>query len=78
MFQLLEPWKPRFAECNRKRSQGRNDLQKDKAKGTKLIKEGWVDAKLSKNDLRYYRNKFKKYLTNEDQIKRASYLALNN
>ena len=45
---------------------------------SKLIKEGWVDAKLSKNDLRYYRNKFKKYLTNEDQIKRASYLAWNN
>ena len=45
---------------------------------SKLIKEGWVDAKLSKNDLRYYRNKFKKYLTNEDQVKRASYLAWNN
>ena len=44
----------------------------------KLIKEGWEDARLSKNDLRYYRNKFKKYLTNDDQIKRASYLAWNN
>jgi soluble lytic murein transglycosylase len=33
---------------------------------------------LSKNDLKYFRKKFKKYLTNEDYIKRADYLAWEN
>ncbi len=53
-------------------------LTGDKAKGTKLIKEGWVTADLSKSELRFYRKKFKKYLNANDYIKRADYLAWNN
>ena len=41
----------------------------------KLIKEGWETAEISKNNLGYYRTKFKKYLTSEDHLKRADYLA---
>ena len=40
-----------------------------------LIKEGWVTAEISKNNLGYYRAKFKKFLTSEDHLKRADYLA---
>ncbi len=47
-------------------------------KGTELIKVGWVTAKLSKSDLKFYRKKFKKYLNAKDYIKRADYLAWNN
>ncbi len=47
-------------------------------KGLALIKEGWVTAELNKSELRFYRKKFKKYLTAEDYIKRADYLAWNN
>ena len=49
----------------------------DKNKGTRLIKEGWVTADLSKNELKYFRKKFKKYLNADDYIKRADYLAWN-
>ena len=49
----------------------------DKNKGTKLIKEGWITADLSKNELKYFRKKFKKYLNADDYIKRADYLAWN-
>ena len=52
-------------------------LTGDKAKGTKLIKEGWITAKLSKNDLKFFRKKFKKFLDANDYIKRADYLAWN-
>ena len=52
-------------------------LTGDKAKGTKLIKEGWITAKLSKNELKFFRKKFKKFLDAEDYIKRADYLAWN-
>ena len=41
----------------------------------KLIKEGWATAEISKNNLGYYRAKFKKFLTSEDHLKRADYLA---
>ena len=41
----------------------------------KLVKEGWETAEISKNDLGYYRAKFKKFLTSEDHLKRADYLA---
>ena len=41
----------------------------------KLIKEGWVTADINKNNLSYYRGKFKKFLTSEDHLKRADYLA---
>ncbi|MDB3888763.1 lytic transglycosylase domain-containing protein [Candidatus Pelagibacter sp.] len=47
-------------------------------KGTKLIKEGWITAELSKSDLKYFRKKFKKFLDVNDYIKRADYLAWND
>ena len=50
-------------------------MEGDIEKGSKLIKEGWVRAKLSKNDLRYLRKKYKKIITVEDNIKRADWLA---
>ena len=40
-----------------------------------LIREGWETATISKNDLGYYRAKFKKFIDSEDHIKRADYLA---
>ena len=53
-------------------------LNGNKEKGIEYIKEGWISAELSKNDLRFFRKKFKKYLNAEDYIKRADYLAWNN
>jgi len=50
-------------------------LQGNTEKGSKLIKEGWIQAKLSKNDLRYLRKKYKKIITVEDNIKRADWHA---
>ena len=41
----------------------------------RLIKDGWTTAEIKKNDLGYYRAKFKKFLTSEDHLKRADYLA---
>ncbi len=49
-----------------------------KDKGIDLIKKGFVRADLSKNDLKYFRKKFKKYLNNKDYIDRADYLAWEN
>ncbi len=49
----------------------------DKSRGTNLIKEGWITAKLSKNDLKFFRKKFKRSLNADDYIKRADYLAWN-
>ena len=46
--------------------------------GTKLIKSGWVEADLSKRDVRYYRKKYKKILKPQDHIQRADYLAWDN
>ncbi len=43
--------------------------------GSRLIKEGWIKAKLSKNDLRYLRKKYKKIITVSDNIKRADWHA---
>ena len=53
-------------------------LNGEKLKGTKLIKKGWITADLSKNELKFFRKKFKKYLNADDYIKRADYLAWNN
>jgi soluble lytic murein transglycosylase len=53
-------------------------LNGEKTKGAKLIKEGWITADLSKNELKYFRKKFKKHLNADDYIKRANYLAWNN
>jgi len=44
-------------------------------KGSKLIKEGWIKAKLTKSDLRYIRKKYKKIITVSDNIKRADWHA---
>ena len=41
----------------------------------KLIKEGWVTAQIRKNDLGYYRAKFKKFINSDDHVRRADYLA---
>ena len=53
-------------------------LTGNKEKGIKLIKEGWINAELTKSELKFFHKKFKKYLTAEDYIKRADYLAWNN
>ena len=53
-------------------------LNGEKEIGIKLIKEGWITAKLSRQDLKFFRKKFKKYLTSEDYIKRADWLAWEN
>ena len=45
----------------------------DKVK--ELVKDGWITADIRKNDLGYYRAKFKKFLNSDDHIKRADYLA---
>ena len=50
-------------------------LQGNIEKGSKLIKEGWIKAKLSKSDLKYLRKKYKKIITIEDNIKRADWHA---
>jgi len=49
----------------------------EKNTGIKLVKEGWISADLSKNELKYFRKKYKKYLNANDYIKRADYLAWN-
>ena len=40
-----------------------------------LVKDGWITAEIRKNDLGYYRAKFKKFITSDDHVKRADYLA---
>tara|TARA_A100001011_G_scaffold206701_1_gene214869 strand:- start:33 stop:2288 length:2256 start_codon:yes stop_codon:yes gene_type:complete len=50
---------------------------KDINSAKQLIKDGWVNADLSKSSLRFYRKKFKSILDGEDHIKRADYLAWN-
>ena len=47
--------------------------QIDKVKA--LVKDGWITAQIRKNDLGYYRAKFKKFIDSDDHIKRADYLA---
>ncbi len=46
--------------------------------GKKLIKEGFINADLSKNELRVFRKKYKKFLSRNDYLKRADYLAWEN
>jgi soluble lytic murein transglycosylase len=50
----------------------------NEVKGDKLIKEGWITADLNRSNMKFYRKKYKKYLTNRDYIKRADYLAWEN
>ncbi len=47
-------------------------------KGVNLIKQGFIKADLTKSDLIFFRKKFKKYLSKDDYIKRADYLAWEN
>ncbi len=53
-------------------------LSKNKETAINLIKKGFITADLSKNDLIFFRKKFKKYLNSGDYIKRADYLAWEN
>jgi len=46
--------------------------------GIKLIKKGWITADLSKTELRPTYKRIKKYLSSEDHIRRADYLAWEN
>ena len=48
------------------------------AKGITLIKNGWINADLTKAELKSFRKNYKKYLNNDDHIKRADYLAWEN
>ena len=48
-----------------------NQAEKSKS----LVKDGFKDAELSKNDLRYFSKIFKKFLTQEDFALRADYFA---
>ena len=50
-------------------------LQGNLQEGSRLIKDGWIKAKLSKNDLKYLRKKYKKIITVADNIKRADWHA---
>jgi soluble lytic murein transglycosylase len=50
----------------------------NRSEGIRLIKEGWINADLSKSNLKFFRKKFKKYLSRDDYIKRADYLAWEN
>ena len=40
-----------------------------------LVKDGWTNADIRKNDLGYYRAKFKKFIKTADHLKRADNLA---
>ena len=53
-------------------------LKDDSIQGNNLIKEGWITADLSRNDMKFFRKKFKKILNSKDYIKRADYLAYEN
>jgi soluble lytic murein transglycosylase len=44
-------------------------------RGTSLIKDGWITADLNRVNMKFFRNKYKKYLNADDYIKRADYLA---
>ena len=50
-------------------------LQGNLEKGSELLKEGWIKAKLSKKELKYLRKKYKKIITVSDNIKRADWHA---
>ncbi len=58
---------------------GRAFLEKGETKqGAELIKEGWINADLSRSDMKFFSKKFKKILNSSDYIKRADYLAYEN
>jgi len=43
--------------------------------GSRLIKEGWIKARLSKGQLKYLRKKYKKIITIKDNVNRADWHA---
>ena len=47
-------------------------------KGKDLIKSGWINADLSRSEMKIFRKKFKKILNSSDYIKRADYLSYEN
>ena len=49
--------------------------QNKNEKVRELVKDGWITASIRKNDLGYYRAKFKKFIDSDDHIKRADHLA---
>ncbi len=53
-------------------------IKGEKDKGSKLIKDGWINADLSRNDMKFFSKKYKKILNSSDYIKRADYLAYEN
>ena len=46
--------------------------------GIQLIKKGWITADLNRSTMKNLRIRYKKYLTQEDYINRADYLAWEN
>ena len=44
-------------------------LKGQSTEGSKLIKEGWINADLSRNDMKFFRKKFKNILNSNDYIK---------
>ena len=46
--------------------------------GISLIKDGWITADLNRSNMKFYRNRYKKYLNADDYIKRADHLAWEN
>ena len=46
--------------------------------GISLIKDGWITADLNRSNMKFYRNRYKKYLNANDYIKRADHLAWEN
>ena len=47
-------------------------------KGIPLVKDGWITADLNRENMKFFRKKYKKYLDANDYIKRADYLAWEN
>ncbi len=48
------------------------------SEGSKLLKEGWINASLSSKDLRYLNKKYNKILDSSDHINRAKFMAWEN
>jgi len=53
-------------------------IKGDVEKGKTLIKQGWISAELNRSEMKFLRKKYKKYLSADDYIKRADYLAWEN
>ena len=53
-------------------------LKGDIINGSKFLKSGWIDARLTSKDLRYLNKKYKKYLNSSDHLNRAEFMAWEN